>query len=66
MVEEEMKIQLPRSRRKEVLFYLELETLAQDCKIDKLGPEPILCHLLVRGLLGSAEKLKERIIVDSE
>ena len=47
-------------------FYLDLKTLAQGCEIDKLGPEPILFQLLVRGPLGSEEKLRERIIVDSE
>ena len=34
-------------------FYLELKTLAQDCEIDKLGQEPLLCHLLVKGLMNS-------------
>ena len=47
-------------------FYLELKTLAQDCEIDKLGQEPLLCHLLVKGLMNSEEKLRERIIMDSK
>ena len=59
-VAEEMKVMWPISRRREMLFeckqkqgqavsdfYLELKTLAQDCEITKLGPEPLLCHLLV-------------------
>ena len=47
-------------------FYLELKTLAQDCDITELGSELILCPLLVRGLLGSEEKLRERTIFESE
>ena len=66
LVEEEMKIQWPISRRREMLFdcrqkrgqaasdfYLDLKTLAQDCEIDKLGQKPLLCHLLVKGLMSS-------------
>merc|ERR1711888_530564 len=69
----------PKSRRREMLFdchqkqgqaardfYLELKTISYDCKMDSLGPEGIVCHLLVRGLLGNEEKLRERIIIDSE
>ena len=61
-----MKVWWPISRRREMLFdcrqkhgqaasdfYLELKTLAQDCEITELDPEPILCHLLVGGCWGA-------------
>ena len=76
---EEMKVMWPISLRREMLFscrqkqgqaasdyYLELKSISDDCEMEKLGPEGIICHLLVRGLLGSEEKLRERIIIDSE
>ena len=47
-------------------YYLELKAIGEDCELEYLGPEGIICHLLVRGLLGSEEKLRERIIIDSE
>ena len=76
---EEMKVMWPISLRRELLFsckqkggqaaldyYLELKSIGEDCELEKLGPEGILCHLLVRGLRGEEEKLWERIILDSE
>ena len=68
LVEEELKVQWPISRRREMFFdcrhksgqaasdfYLDVKTLAQNFEIDKLGQEALLCHLL-----------RERIIMDSE
>ena len=79
MVKEEMKVMWPISIRREMLFgckqksgqaasdfYLELKAIGEDCELEHLGPEGIICHLLVRGLLGSEERLRERIIIDSE
>ena len=76
---EEMKVMWPISIRREMLFsckqkqgqaasdyYLELKAIGEDCELEYLGQEGIICHLLVRGLLGSEEKLRERIIIDSE
>ena len=78
-VMEEMKVMWPISIRRELLFsckqkqgqaasdyYLELKAIGEDCELEGLGPEGIICHLLVRGLLGSEERLRERIIIDSE
>ena len=45
---------------------MELKAIGDDCELEKLAQEGIICHLLVRGLLGSEEKLRERIIIDSE
>ena len=79
LVEEELKIHWPISRTREMLFdcrpksgqaasdfYLELKTLAQDCEIDKLSLDTLLYHLMVKGLMNSEEKLRERIIMNSE
>ena len=70
-VMDEMKVMWPISMRREMLFscrqkqgqaasdyYLELKSISYDCEMESLGPEGILCHLLVRGLLGSEEKLR--------
>ena len=47
-------------------YNLELKSIGEDCELEKLGLEGILCHLLVRGLRGDEEKLQEHIILDSE
>ena len=74
---EEMKVMWPISLRREPLFsckqksgqaasdyYLELNAIGDDCELEKLGPEGIICHLLVKGLIWSEKKLRERIIID--
>ena len=65
---DEMKMMWPKYLRRELLFccrqkggqaaldyYLESKSIGEDCELEKLGPEGILCHLLVRGLRGDEE-----------
>ena len=79
IVRDEMKVLFPISKWRDLLFecrqkngqsvseyYLELKDLAQDCDLDKMGTESLLCHLLLRGLNNSEMKLHEKIILDSE
>ena len=40
-----------------------MKAIGEDCELEYLGLEGIICHLLVRGLLGSEERLRERIII---
>ena len=78
-VREEMKVLYPVSCRRDILFeskqkggqspsefYLELKDLALDCELDTMGRESLICHLLLRGLHSSKEKLREKIIIDAE
>ena len=79
MIEEELKVLFPVSRRSDRLFeakrkrgqspsdfFLELKDTVMDCQLGSMGEELLLCHLLVRGILPSEVKIREKIIVKAK
>ena len=50
----------------DVNFFLELKGTSMNCLLGSMGEESLLCHLLVRGLLPSKEKLREKTIVETK
>ena len=79
MVEEELRMIFPILRRRDLLlessqksgqmprdYYLELKKTALDCELHRMDENSLLCHVLVRGLLSSEEKLRENIIVEGK
>ena len=78
-VKRELDILFPMTKHRNMLFqmkqksgqllsdyYLYLKEASLDCNLEAMTKQTLVCHLLVRGLLPSEEKLRKKIVLGTE